>query len=167
MKILKLLTKLHNESKVIEFHTEQELNFFGSFSTEDNLVEGFFKFKNFDTIFIVESLEYIVYFGGVWRLAAGKFRVVGHEEIEEQKPGYHLDTFPRGELGEITKIQEELDELKDAAKQKCKIMELVELSDLVGAMEAYLNKHHPSTSLEDLMVMSKITKRAFQNGKRG
>ena len=75
---------------------------------------------------------------------------------------YHLATFPKGELGEISKIQEELDELKDSANQGSKVMELVELSDLIGAVEMYLEKHHPGTKLLDLKVFSDITRRSYQ-----
>jgi hypothetical protein len=82
------------------------------------------------------------------------------------KAGYHLENISKGQIGEISKIQEELDELKDAALQKSKIMELVELSDLIGAIELYLEKYHSETTIEDLKIMSDITKRAFINGHR-
>lgn len=81
-------------------------------------------------------------------------------------PGYHLTEIPKGELGESSKIQEELLELIDAETQGCRIMMLVELSDLVGSIELYLDKHFPDISLEDLKKMAFITQRAFKNGKR-
>ncbi len=80
--------------------------------------------------------------------------------------GYHMTPIERGILGEISKIQEELDELKDASKQGIEIMQLVELSDLVGAIKAYLKKYHPSIDLEDLEQMADVTARAFKNGHR-
>lgn len=80
--------------------------------------------------------------------------------------GYHLDNIPKGEVGELSKIQEELLELIDASKQGSKIMALVEISDLYGAMECYLKKHHPDTTMEDVKIMSGITKRVFENGFR-
>lgn len=80
--------------------------------------------------------------------------------------GYHITKIQRGEIGKISKIQEELDELKDAALQGSKVMELVELSDLIGAVEAYLDKRHPGITLKDLEVMAAITKRAFESGAR-
>jgi hypothetical protein len=86
--------------------------------------------------------------------------------METFKPGYHLEPITKGTIGEISKIEEELAELKDAVKQKSKVMALVELSDLVGAVQLYLGKHHPDTSLDDLLVMSAITARAFKNGVR-
>ncbi len=69
-------------------------------------------------------------------------------------------------MGESSKILEEVLELQDAESQECKVMALVELSDLIGAIALYLEKHHPETSLEDLVVMSQITRRAFKNGHR-
>lgn len=83
-----------------------------------------------------------------------------------ENPGYHLTHIPKGEVGEISKIQEELHELVDAAAQNVKVMELVELSDLVGAVEAYLERHHPGTTLDDLRAMSDVTRRAFRSGRR-
>ena len=83
-----------------------------------------------------------------------------------KKPGYHLVTIPKGVIGESSKILEELLELQDAEAQEAKIMALVELSDMIGAVEHYLRRHFPDTSLSDLIVMSHITQRAFQNGRR-
>lgn len=82
------------------------------------------------------------------------------------KPGYHLCDIPKGELGEVSKVMEEALEAVDAHNQGASVMVLVELSDLVGAIEAYLSRHHPSMSIADLQVMAKITKRAFDNGRR-
>lgn len=83
-----------------------------------------------------------------------------------ENPGYHLSEIPKGVVGESSKILEEVLELQDAESQQASIMALVELSDTVGAIELYLRKHHPSTSLDDLIIMSRITRRAFENGKR-
>lgn len=80
--------------------------------------------------------------------------------------GYHLATIQKGELGELSKISEELAELHDAQAQSCKIMELVELSDMIGAVQAYLDRHHPGYTVDDLKVMAAITKRAFITGAR-
>jgi hypothetical protein len=80
--------------------------------------------------------------------------------------GYHTRPIQKGTLGEISKIQEEVDELADAAAQGVKIMELVELSDLLGAVEKYLERHHEGTTMDDLMAMSAVTRRAFESGSR-
>ena len=82
------------------------------------------------------------------------------------QPGYHLKPIEKGVLGELSKIREELDEAVDAQEQGVAVMVLVELSDLVGAVEAYLIKHHPGTTLEDLQKMAAVTRRAFQSGRR-
>jgi hypothetical protein len=84
---------------------------------------------------------------------------------EIHKPGYHITKIPKGVLGEFSKIEEELLEAKDAISQGCKIMELVELSDLMGALNAYVKKQHNMT-LDDLVTMALITSRAFENGRR-
>lgn len=81
------------------------------------------------------------------------------------KIGYHLYDIPKGELGERSKIIEEFKEWQDACEQDCKVMELVELSDLIGAIELYTNKHYNLT-LNDLIKMKDITERAFENGRR-
>lgn len=82
------------------------------------------------------------------------------------KPGYHIKKIEKGVNGEISKIEEELNELKDAQLQGVKIMELVELSDLIGAVELYLEKYHSNTTLNDLIEMKNVTRRAFENGRR-
>ena len=81
-------------------------------------------------------------------------------------PGYHLREIAKGVLGDTSKIREELEELEDALAQGARIMALVELSDLVGAVEAFLGKHFPQMTFEDLLVMHAITKRAWISGER-
>ena len=80
--------------------------------------------------------------------------------------GYHIADIPRGTFGEFSKIEEELAEVKDAIDQNNKIMALVELSDMLGAVEGYLNNHFPDFSIDDLITMSRTTQRAFVNGQR-
>lgn len=81
-------------------------------------------------------------------------------------PGYHLADIPRGTFGESDKIVEEIAEFQDAVDQGCKVMALVELSDAVGAIQGYLDKHHAGTTIDDLCMMAAITKRAFTSGQR-
>lgn len=80
--------------------------------------------------------------------------------------GYHLTDIEKGNIGELSKVREELDEALDAEAQCCKVMLLVELSDMLGAIEAYLEKHIPGVTLDDLRSMSDITRRAFRSGAR-
>lgn len=81
-------------------------------------------------------------------------------------PGYHLSNIEKGTIGELSKIYEEIEEIKDAENQNAKVMILCELSDLIGAIQAYLDKHHNSLNIMDLVTMARITKRAFDNGHR-
>ena len=78
--------------------------------------------------------------------------------------GYHLTKISKSRYGTIGKIYEETLELLDAEKQDSKIMQLVELSDLYGAIEAYAETH--GFNMEELKKMSDITKRAFKSGRR-
>lgn len=80
--------------------------------------------------------------------------------------GYHKNQIKKGTYGEISKIQEELEELQDAQQQNNKIMQLVELSDIIGAIEGFLDKHHPKITIQDLLIMAKATHNAFKSGDR-
>jgi hypothetical protein len=84
-----------------------------------------------------------------------------------ENPGYHLTKIPRGIYGEISKILEEAAELKDAMEQGQKIMCLIELSDILGAIEGYLEKEYQGKiTITDLFNISYATKRAFESGAR-
>lgn len=80
--------------------------------------------------------------------------------------GYHIRDIPRGLYGKISKIEEELLELKDAEEQGVRIMMLCELSDLIGAIRGYLDLHFPGMSIKDLEEMADATQRAFHDGTR-
>lgn len=81
--------------------------------------------------------------------------------------GYHRTEIQKGTLGESSKILEEVQELLDAELQGNKIMALVELSDLVGAIQHYVeHRYGAEMTLDDLMVMAQTTRRAFQDGRR-
>jgi hypothetical protein len=80
--------------------------------------------------------------------------------------GYHTKDIPKGILGQISKIQEELDELKDADSQGVKILMLCELADLVGAIDAYLKNSFPNVHVKDLLDMAQLTAKAFRDGQR-
>lgn len=81
-------------------------------------------------------------------------------------PGYHQVAIPRGEVGELSKVLEEALEALDAEAQGADIMVLVELADLVGAIKAYLARHHATLTLDDLDAFARITARAFESGRR-
>jgi hypothetical protein len=81
--------------------------------------------------------------------------------------GYHLSDIPHGKYGELSKVIEEALELKDAMEQGQKLMCLIELSDILGAIEGYLEKHYDKKiTISDLLNMSYATKRAFESGER-
>jgi len=83
-----------------------------------------------------------------------------------ENPGYHLKEIPKGEVGELSKIYEELLEAYEAESQGSALMVLIELSELVGGIDRYLQKHHPTVKLAELIKMSTITQRAFDSGRR-
>jgi hypothetical protein len=84
----------------------------------------------------------------------------GHEPY-----GYHKTKIVKGVLGEASKISEEYAEFIDANEQKNSVMELVELSDLLGAIEAYTKKKY-LINLDTLLTMTRATQRAFKTGLR-
>ena len=77
---------------------------------------------------------------------------------------YHKDKIKKGVLGEISKVQEEVDEYVDAQKQGIKIMEMLELADIYGALEFVAEKYN--LTMYDLKSMSDVTKSAFDDGTR-
>lgn len=79
--------------------------------------------------------------------------------------GYHKTDIEKGVYGEFSKIKEEFEELSDAVEQDAKILQMCEIADLLGAIEAYA-ENHLSTTLQDLLFFSRQTKEAFQENKR-
>lgn len=80
--------------------------------------------------------------------------------------GYHINSISKGVYGEFSKIQEEVDELEDAIQQKAKILQIVEICDLYGAIQGYLEKYHPGITMDDVRKMSELTHLAFLDGSR-
>lgn len=78
--------------------------------------------------------------------------------------GYHITKIEKGELGQFSKIEEEFLEAKDALQQNVPLMVLIELSDMLGAIEHYAKQYN--MTLDDLIKMNKVTQRAFINGRR-
>ena len=79
--------------------------------------------------------------------------------------GYHKTAIIKGTLGESSKITEEYSEFEDALFQGDKVLQICELTDLIGAIEAYSIKEFNLT-LEDLIKFSNKTKSAFIDGSR-
>jgi len=85
----------------------------------------------------------------------------------DKSTGYHLQNIPKGLYGDLSKVREEFHELADAYEQNSRIMVLHELSDLYGAIEAFLdNEFEGKINMDDVKQMSDITKRAFASGER-
>lgn len=80
--------------------------------------------------------------------------------------GYHLARIEKGEYGKLSKIREEFEELCDAVLQDNTVMAVNELSDMLGAMEGWMIENKISFTMEDLLVMMRATKRAFEDGTR-
>lgn len=78
--------------------------------------------------------------------------------------GYHKREIAKGVLGSPSKIREELEELEDALEQQAYIMVMLELSDLYGAVEAVAESW--GLIMDDLRVMSNLTRSAFEDGTR-
>ncbi|MBI2102707.1 hypothetical protein HYT55_02620 [Candidatus Woesearchaeota archaeon] len=83
-----------------------------------------------------------------------------------KKKGYHEMIIPKAPAGSFLKIAEEFREARDAYMNHNPIMLLVELADIYGAMELFLEKHSPEISMEDVRRLQEVTRRAFQNGRR-
>lgn len=81
--------------------------------------------------------------------------------------GYHLVDIPKGKFGEFSKIKEEFLELEDSVNQNDLVMQLCEMSDILGAMKAYLNqKYGGHIKFKHLIRLAKGTHRAFLSGER-
>lgn len=78
--------------------------------------------------------------------------------------GYHKKTITKGTYGEFSKIREEFQELEDAYEQEDKILQLCELTDLVGAISGYANTL--GFTLDDLIKFNNKTTNAFKDGTR-
>lgn len=78
--------------------------------------------------------------------------------------GYHNREIERGKYGEFSKIKEEFEELEDAFEQDDKILQICELTDLIGAIEGYGKKL--GVTINDLIKFSDKTKEAFKENKR-
>lgn len=78
---------------------------------------------------------------------------------------YHINEIKKGVLGEYSKVQEELAEYEDACAQGIKVMAMCELADLIGAIEALADQQY-GLSLDDLIRMKDVTRRAFLSGRR-
>jgi predicted house-cleaning noncanonical NTP pyrophosphatase (MazG superfamily) len=68
--------------------------------------------------------------------------------------GFHKATIERGVYGQLSKIQEELDEARDAESQGQDLMLLIELADIVGAVEGVATRY--GFTLEQLTAFARL-----------
>jgi hypothetical protein len=86
--------------------------------------------------------------------------------VDPSVAGYHLRKFLKSPYATSGKILEEALELMEAEEQGVRVMSLIELCDLVGAIRGYMTKNFPDIDWKDLTAMSEVTERAFRNGHR-
>lgn len=67
---------------------------------------------------------------------------------------FHKKEIAKGVLGESSKILEEVLEMIDAEEQGINSMALFEASDVVGALILWLEKHHPSFTINDVVLFA-------------
>ena len=73
-------------------------------------------------------------------------------DLEEKPSVWHKRKIKKGVYGEFSKVLEEVEEAQDALEQGNHLMYLIELSDILGAIEGIANKHN--LSLSDLKAFS-------------
>ncbi len=83
-----------------------------------------------------------------------------------RKKGYHEAVIPKVPAGSFLKLVEEMHEATDAYVSDNLIMLLVEMADLYGAMELFLEQKFPGVRMQDIMRMHAVNRRAFENGRR-
>ena len=86
-------------------------------------------------------------------------------KVEQGISPYHTRYIAKGVYGESTKILEEIEEFKDALVQQNPVLALCELSDVLGAIGGYVEKNYNIT-LQDLVKMSALNRKAFESGTR-
>lgn len=67
---------------------------------------------------------------------------------------FHKREIKKGIYGELSKIEEELQEAYDAQEQGQDLMLLIELSDMIGAIEGVAKKH--GMTLDQLKTFAKL-----------
>lgn len=80
-----------------------------------------------------------------------------YDEINlKNKFNWHNRLIKKGVYGEFSKVIEEVEEAKEALEQNNRLMYLIELSDIIGAIEKIAENH--SLTLEDLINFSNKVK---------
>lgn len=71
------------------------------------------------------------------------------------KHACHVSPIPVGTVGEFSKIVEEFHEAQDAHLQGDKVMLLIELGDMLGAVERFVAKNFKGVTFDDLVIRMK------------
>lgn len=79
---------------------------------------------------------------------------------EYKKSYFHVMPVRQGTYGELSKIQEELDEALDAETRGQKLLLMIELSDIIGAVAGVAERH--GYSLDDLIQFSELRRNVFR-----
>lgn len=87
-------------------------------------------------------------------------------KAQPEKHGYHTSDIPKGKAGEFSKITEEYHEALDAHENNNPVMLLLELADMLGAVERFLEVQHPTVTLDDVVKQAKLTNEVFRRGLR-
>ena len=94
----------------------------------------------------------------------GLLNIDGDSYALDLSAGYHVRPIAKGVYGEPSKIREELEELEDALEQGNRIMALVELSDLYGALKAVAE--NLGATMSEVRIMAEKTSEVFRKGGR-
>lgn len=75
---------------------------------------------------------------------------------------WHVNDIEKGVYGELSKIREELEEAEDALNNGNTLMMLIELSDIIGAVEGIAEKYN--LSITELKTFSDKVKEFKKEG---
>ncbi len=65
--------------------------------------------------------------------------------------GYHINEIPLGVVGDFSKVVEEFLEFEDSLEQSAAVMALIELSDLLGAIQEFFSKNKKQSIFNELI----------------
>lgn len=80
--------------------------------------------------------------------------------VKHKKSYFHVHPIRSGVYGELSKVQEELDEAVDAETRGQEILLLIELSDIIGAVAGVAERH--GHTLESLIQFSELRRSVFR-----
>lgn len=86
---------------------------------------------------------------------------------DNEKPRFHQRVIKRGKYGELSKVLEEVEEAIDAEEQGHRLMLLIELSDIVGAVEGVLKKERLQSHHRGSYQICKTSWSSFRSKRLG